>query len=695
MDSVQEEVLREKIEFFNGLKALENDDSDEPDPRRIASENILRRARAREQAHVPVNSQCITHAPNHSADVECSIEKSQHVVENNEQHTSNNMQRPIGLQRQPLQDMVDKVSCNNPRVATTISVSRKRKRKSDVLTVPEKQQIFKGLYFYFFPNNDIAPARRMRINKAIQFGATWQRDWNNDATHVILDKSLGFSALIKYLKLESFPEHVIMVRENYPADCIAYRALINPKLPLYAVERELSTVASALNSTIAEKSLWPKSNPKESLTLSTETQDKDQKVTSVSSNILAEAKSTEEMDQAITQARALQYAPLDADEDDEPYKFRKLEGLDYITEEPKGGLTLLKQRKPTFPVLMDKFLCMQKNTGDKANCPNQTTIEILQQMADYYVQTGDEWRVRAYRMAITMLRKQPTQVCTKEEALALPHVGERLASKIGEIVFTNKLRRLKNARSEPRDRVLQTFMQVYGAGFEQSSKWVDQGFSTLDHLLQSEDLTANQRIGIEHYEDFNQRIPRVEVEQHGNIVLHALKDIDPMFEVIIGGSYRRGSATSSDVDCIVTRRNSGITHIRNVVVSQLVPRLFAEGFLVAALATLTRDHGSKWHGASRIPASTTWRRLDLLLVPWDEMGAALIYFTGNDIFNRSIRLLASKRGMRLNQHGLYQDVMRGKRREKITTGSLVESKDERRIFEILGVPWRPPEHRIC
>ena len=69
--------------------------------------------------------------------------------------------------------------------------------------------------------------------------------------------------------------------------------------------------------------------------------------------------------------------------------------------------------------------------------------------------------------------------------------------------------------------------------------------------------------------------------------------------------------------------------------------------------------------------------------------------TGNDIFNRSLRLLAGTKGMRLNQRGLYEGVMRGKGREKLSEGTLVEGKDEKRIFEILSVPWRPPEHRIC
>ena len=85
----------------------------------------------------------------------------------------------------------------------------------------------------------------------------------------------------------------------------------------------------------------------------------------------------------------------------------------------------------------------------------------------------------------------------------------------------------------------------------------------------------------------------------------------------------------------------------------------------------------------------------MLFVPWEELGAALIYFTGNDYFNRSIRYLAGKKGMRLNQHGLFKDVMRGPGRTKVTEGELLEGHSERKIFELLGVTYRPPEHRRC
>ncbi len=162
------------------------------------------------------------------------------------------------------------------------------------------------------------------------------------------------------------------------------------------------------------------------------------------------------------------------------------------------------------------------------------------------------------------------------------------------------------------------------------------------------------------------------------------------------GSYRRGATDSGDIDLIITKPSASIQKMRQVVFHTLVPSLFKSGYLKAKLATSSRtEDGTKWHGVSCLPSSNTWRRLDLLLVPEQEMGAALLYFTGNDIFNRSMRLLASKKHMRLNQRGLYKDVVRGKNREKLNDGVLVEGRDEKKIFEILGVPWREPTERIC
>jgi DNA polymerase IV len=126
----------------------------------------------------------------------------------------------------------------------------------------------------------------------------------------------------------------------------------------------------------------------------------------------------------------------------------------------------------------------------------------------------------------------------------------------------------------------------------------------------------------------------------------------------------------------------------------LIYDLSKSNFITHTLASSHNEDGSKWLGVSRLP-NGIHRRLDILFVPWKERGAALIYFTGNDIFNRSLRLLASKKGMGLNQRGLFKDTMRGPGRVKLTRGTLIASETEEEIFEILGVPWRPPEMRNC
>lgn len=347
------------------------------------------------------------------------------------------------------------------------------------------------------------------------------------------------------------------------------------------------------------------------------------------------------------------------------------------------------------------FSCMHKHDGkDKGQNPNSRTIEVLQKMLEYYDRTNDHWRTLAYRKAISALRKQTTKVMTEEEACNIPFIGHRLAVKIEEIVRTDRLRRLENTSLEPNDLTLQKFLKIYGVGLGQATRWINQGYRTLDDLVSKAHLTKNQLIGIEHCDDFQARIPRAEVESHGEFVRTVIHQVDPTIQVTIGGSYRRGAADSGDVDFIITKTNCHMGILRTIVFETVLPILQERGYVKANLAISSKDDGSKWHGAAALPGLTpvVWRRIDFLLVPFNEMGAALLYFTGNDIFNRSIRLLARKKGMRLNQHGLWRDVMGGSQRDgntRSTRGTLVEGRSEERIFQVLGVPYRPPEHRIC
>jgi DNA polymerase lambda/DNA polymerase IV len=413
--------------------------------------------------------------------------------------------------------------------------------------------------------------------------------------------------------------------------------------------------------------------------------------------------------QSVSDAQEATVSDSDAEEGSEGERARK-------RATTKGRLA--SRKEITFE---ERFACNRAGTKDKfgdVDNPNAKTIEILQSMFDYYTRINDNWRTLAYRKAIATLRRQTVKITTEEEAYRLPNIGRRLAAKIEEIACTNKLRRLQYANDEPLDQVLETFLKIYDVGTSRANKWIAQGFRTLDDLLQkAKDLTANQRIGIEHYDDLNTRIPRAEVTALFAYVQKHAAQLDASVELLVGGSYRRGADSSGDIDIIVTKQGTSSSAELVPFLEELIALLTRRGFIVATLAALHAHRpgkdgqGSKWHGCCVLPreqlhnnndddngserSRQIWRRIDFLLVPESEYGAALIYFTGNDIFNRSLRLLASKKGMRLNQRGLYKEVMRGKNRVKVTQGELVEGRVERRIFELLGVKWREPWERWC
>ncbi|KAJ5939649.1 hypothetical protein N7466_002783 [Penicillium verhagenii] len=601
-------------------------------------------------------------------------------------------------------------------------VSKKRKPNKNTKVVPEDQQIFRDLVFFFFPNSDTSPPRRLRIQRAQEYGAQWAREGSDKVTHVIVDKSLSYQDLLTHLKLETFPKNVIIVNEVYPSDCIKFRTVLSPHYGRFCVEgtpvvtaKKIPEASPAEAESESADSLPVKKSKREEKKEQTPTQDSQEDVprnvgpvlTSPPSEPVQESapniarnpepRERDALDDIIDESKATSHLPLDSfDSPDED-----TDGSDNdstASESDRARKTPKAPRIERTESWAKSMACMQKfDPGTQNESANNKTIEILQQMCDYYERTGDNWRNLAYRKGINALRRQTEKIVTRKQARAIPGIGERLADKIEEIVLTNRLRQYDNTSYTAEDRILQEFLGVYGAGLSQASKWLAQGYRTLNDLLERAPLSTNQRIGVEHYNDFMQRIPRKEVEAHGAIVRKAVQSVDCDMQVIIAGSYRRGALNSGDVDVLITKPTATLEQIRCLMTDTVIPQLFKDGFLQAGLATSKKhDHdGSKWHGASSLPGSSIWRRIDLLFVPGAEFGAALIYFTGNDIFNRSMRLLARKKGLCLNQRGLFANVLRDAQRVKINPGQLLESRDERRIFALLKVPWRPAEQRIC
>lgn len=664
--------------------------------------------------------------------------------------------RPRAASPSPLRTSTSTTTVSAAATATAAAAPKKRKRDPVTLR-PDGEQIFKGLVFYYVPDNEIAPARRLRMQKAREYGATRTSDVTG-ATHVVVDRDIGYMDVEKAVVAggrKAGVDGLVVVNDGWPVECVQFRALLDSAQKRYRLagqpeEGKATEASEGENEDVQEEGQptgmqrldqlelkkpprnakrWdyvPLSTPEsneggsseppavvesqpivlEAIHASAEVkkdeQNKSQEAEHVESGQRAD-NASDELTNFIDMMQEFKDLPLDNDDDEETASVAAAgDSQDSGSEEEQRQRKTQAANKasdnPRNPRFEERFACARSGgKDDHADNPNSRTIEILQSMLSYYERTSDQWRVMAYRKAITTLKRQPDRVTSRAEALRLPGVGPRLAAKIEEIATTDRLRRLEYAEKDGGDDVLKLFMGIYGVGPALAAQWAAKGMRTLEDVkTQVVKLTPAQKMGIERYEDLNTKIPREEVAALGEVVRDAARQVDADVELTIGGSYRRGAASSSDIDFIVTKPGTETEAELRPFLAAVVRRLQASGFLTATLAA----DGNIWHGCCVLPGGSVWRRIDFLLVPASQMGAALIYFTGDDIFNRSMRLLAQKKGMKLNQRGLYErpggdGTGRGGGDWVVSEEDLVEGRDERRIFEILGVQWREPTQRWC
>jgi len=191
-------------------------------------------------------------------------------------------------------------------------------------------------------------------------------------------------------------------------------------------------------------------------------------------------------------------------------------------------------------------------------------------------------------------------------------------------------------------------------------------------------LTHAQTVGLLYNEDLKKRIPRAEMEKHEAYVRRQLpKD----FEMVVVGSYRRGLPTSGDFDVMITS-----PHLSELVAAshfqQFIGLLLYEGYLRGEFAR--GEH--KFMGVCKLPRYQTHRHVDLLLCKPEEYWYTILYFTGSDVFNVSMRRHALSKGYSLSEHGLK------KMRDGVPVPPAMNS--EKDIFDFLGLAYVKPEDRI-
>ncbi|OAX37687.1 hypothetical protein K503DRAFT_692911, partial [Rhizopogon vinicolor AM-OR11-026] len=348
------------------------------------------------------------------------------------------------------------------------------------------------------------------------------------------------------------------------------------------------------------------------------------------------------------------------------------------------------------------FTCDRKEPQQR-ECVNQDIIDKLEELMELHkAKLGEEdrWRVYSYSKCIRALRNYPKKIKSFNEARSINGVGEKTAQKIMEIIETGNLRRIGYEKTDDVT-AINLFQGIYGVGRQISSMWYNNGCRTLDDIRARKGgikLSPVQEIGLRFYDDINSRMPHSEAEMIFNMIKPIALELDENLYIDIMGSFRRGKATCGDIDILITRPTSdGMTHAG--LLPELLARLHALEILTEDLA-LPDDFSALelcYRGLCKLPEpDAKRRRIDILCVPWENRGAALLYYTGDDIFNRAMRMKANVLGYSLNQRGLYAGVVRDprNRRVKVSAGNIVASETEEEIFKILGVPWQEPHERV-
>lgn len=288
------------------------------------------------------------------------------------------------------------------------------------------------------------------------------------------------------------------------------------------------------------------------------------------------------------------------------------------------------------------------------------------------------FQARAYKKILDQLKTIQTPIRSLEDLVAIEGAGEKIKQKFKEILETGSLRAAETVKATFPIELYDSLQKIYGVGPVKAHSLVQNEFITSIADLRAKiatkpDLLNNiQTIGLQYYEDINERIPRAEMEQHAAILMAALPKT---LEGTIVGSYRRKAVSSGDIDMLLKGSQGFKEYIQSLKASKYIVEILAEG-------------DKKCLAICKLPGSgSKGRRLDLLVTPEAEYACAILYFTGSDLFNVAMRKWALTRGYSLNEHVLSIAGPVG------SAGPVPPMKSEKDIFDFLGLVYVNPEDR--
>ena len=298
--------------------------------------------------------------------------------------------------------------------------------------------------------------------------------------------------------------------------------------------------------------------------------------------------------------------------------------------------------------------------------------------------TGDPHRARAYGRVHASLRSHVGPVRSVEDVAGLPGVGPSIRATLAQLIEKGT-----DGVVQPGLQAIQELQTVTSFGPMRAQGLAREGVTGVADLRDRVGrgqiaLNAKEALGLRHWEDFRERIPRVEMDLIRAALEDAARAVAPTARLEIMGSYRRGAASSGDIDAAVI---ASTVSAASAAMRAIVARLVASGIGL-------RDHfgfgAKKYLGIVRLDPTSRARRLDLMAVPEHEAPFALLYFTGSDLFNVRVRGVAKQRGLSMNEHGFKSETDAAHEALADSPPFLTEAD----VLAFLGLPNVEPVDRI-
>ncbi len=311
---------------------------------------------------------------------------------------------------------------------------------------------------------------------------------------------------------------------------------------------------------------------------------------------------------------------------------------------------------------------------------NKEIADIFNEIADILEIKGDNpFRIRAYRRAGQHIEGIAKDIASlsHEELLELPGIGKDLADKIEEYLKTGKMRSHEELKKEAPEG-LSALLSVPSLG-PKTAKLLYEKLK-IKNIAELEDLAKKHKLaglpgikekteenilrGIELLKRGKDRQPLGRVLPLAAEIIGQLREKAPLKKISVAGSLRRMKDTVRDIDILVTSSNSNDV-MKAFVRLPHVKEILMQGPTKSSIIT---------HEGIQV---------DLRVVEEESFGAALAYFTGSKEHNIRLREMAMKKGLKINEYGIF--------REK--DNKKLGGKDEADVYKILGLQYVPPELR--